>query len=80
LFKEKQYKPSGGSKSMLLFKKKCMMCQTEVKDTVKRKVPLRGYSEDQTRHFCTVEHADLFENGMREALKNRPIGCRTCYS
>ncbi|MBI4170349.1 MAG: hypothetical protein HY514_01545 [Candidatus Aenigmarchaeota archaeon] len=65
---------------MLLFVKRCVLCQTEVKQPVNRKVPLRGYSVDQTRTFCSEEHADLFEKTMRKSLKNRPIGCRTCYN
>ncbi|GEM_PF-3093343 len=63
-----------------LIAKRCTLCQAQAKNPVKRKVPLRGYSVDQQRPFCSEEHADHFENTMRKALKNRPIGCRTCYS
>ncbi len=63
-----------------LFAKRCTLCGVEAKNPVTRRVPLRGYSVDQKRPFCSEEHADHFESTMRKALKNRIVGCRTCYS
>lgn len=65
---------------LALLAKRCTMCHAEIKNAVMRRVPLRGYSVDQKRPFCCEEHADEFENFMRKALKNRPVGCRTCYN
>lgn len=63
-----------------LFPKKCALCGSEMRNAVLRRVPLRGYSVDQKRLFCSEEHADSFESAMRKALKNRVVGCRTCYA
>ncbi|MBI5332106.1 MAG: hypothetical protein HZB65_00890 [Candidatus Aenigmarchaeota archaeon] len=64
----------------MLFTKKCELCKIDVKNPIDRKVPVVGYTTLQKRHFCSNEHADLFEHQMKEILKNHIPGSRTCYN
>ncbi|MFH0837019.1 MAG: hypothetical protein V1870_02730 [Candidatus Aenigmatarchaeota archaeon] len=62
----------------ILFKK-CELCKIEMKTPVIRNVPVIGYTTLQKRYFCSAEHADLFEQRMKEILKNHTPGSRACY-
>jgi len=66
---------------MFGFKKKCGFCGEEILDgeCISENVEVYGRTDMPKRHFCCLEHLELFKKRTQELMKTRrPNVCMKC--